>query len=88
VAARTRSTDDRQRVPWLGALLETARKDFQPRDFAERHLVDEMAFNKWRLLRVYGMEKAALEVGCDHYLSKPFDLWELDRVLKSLGFIL
>jgi CheY-like chemotaxis protein len=37
---------------------------------------------------VYGMERAALEVGCDHYLSKPLDLHELDRVLKGLGFIL
>jgi CheY-like chemotaxis protein len=37
---------------------------------------------------VYGMERAALEVGCDHYLSKPFDMQELYRVLKGLGFFL
>jgi two-component system cell cycle response regulator DivK len=36
---------------------------------------------------VYGMEKAALETGCNKYLSKPLDLEELDRALKGLGFI-
>ena len=36
---------------------------------------------------VPGMEAAALETGCDKYLSKPLDLSELDRTLKSLGFI-
>lgn len=36
---------------------------------------------------VYGMEEAALETGCNTYLSKPLDLGELDRTLKSLGFI-
>jgi len=36
---------------------------------------------------VYGMEQAALETGCNSYLSKPLDLAELDRTLKSLGFI-
>ena len=36
---------------------------------------------------VYGMEKAALETGCNSYLSKPLDLTELDRALKGLGFI-
>ncbi|HXJ41163.1 MAG TPA: hypothetical protein VNH18_17910, partial [Bryobacteraceae bacterium] len=36
-----------ERVSWLGALLSTARQEYRPRDFAERHLVDEMAFNKW-----------------------------------------
>jgi CheY-like chemotaxis protein len=35
----------------------------------------------------YGMEEAALETGCNKYLSKPLDLGELDRALKSLGFI-
>jgi YesN/AraC family two-component response regulator len=33
------------------------------------------------------MEEAALETGCNKYLSKPLDLAELDRALKSLGFI-
>jgi CheY-like chemotaxis protein len=37
---------------------------------------------------VYGMEEAALETGCNRYLSKPLDLEELDRTLKSLGFLL
>lgn len=36
---------------------------------------------------VYGMEEAALENGCNRYLSKPLDLEELDRALKDLGFI-
>ena len=36
---------------------------------------------------VYGMEEAALETGCNSYLSKPLDLDELDRALKGLGFI-
>jgi CheY-like chemotaxis protein len=36
---------------------------------------------------VPGMEAAALETGCNKYLSKPLDLSELDRALKSLGFI-
>jgi CheY-like chemotaxis protein len=36
---------------------------------------------------VYGMEEAALETGCNSYLSKPLDLAELDRTLKGLGFI-
>lgn len=36
---------------------------------------------------VPGMEAAALETGCNKYLSKPLDLAELDRTLKSLGFI-
>ena len=36
---------------------------------------------------VYGMEAAALETGCNSYLSKPLDLGELDRALKGLGFI-
>lgn len=36
---------------------------------------------------VYGMEEAALETGCNKYLSKPLDLAELDRTLKGLGFM-
>lgn len=36
---------------------------------------------------VPGMEDAALETGCNCYLRKPLDLAELDRALKSLGFI-
>jgi CheY-like chemotaxis protein len=35
----------------------------------------------------YGMEEAALETGCNKYLAKPLDLSELDRALKSLGFV-
>ncbi|HET6976617.1 MAG TPA: response regulator [Pyrinomonadaceae bacterium] len=36
---------------------------------------------------VYGMEEAALETGCDVYLSKPLNLEDLDRAVKSLGFL-
>ena len=36
---------------------------------------------------VPGMEDAALETGCNRYLRKPLDLSELDRTLKSFGFI-
>jgi two-component system, OmpR family, response regulator MprA len=36
---------------------------------------------------VYGMKEAALETGCNSYLSKPLDMEELDRALKGLGFI-
>ena len=31
------------------------------REFAERHLVVEMALHKWRLFRTYGMEKSVYE---------------------------
>lgn len=37
---------------------------------------------------VYGMKEAALETGCNSYLSKPLDMDELDRTLKSLGFLI
>ena len=37
---------------------------------------------------VYGMEEAALETGCNIYLSKPLNLEELDRAVKSLGFLI
>ena len=36
---------------------------------------------------VYGMEEAALETGCNVYLSKPLNLEDLDRAMKSLGFL-
>ena len=36
---------------------------------------------------VYGMKEAALETGCNSYLSKPLDMEELDRELKGLGFL-
>ena len=36
---------------------------------------------------VYGMKEAALEIGCNTYLSKPLDMEELDRALKGLGFL-
>ena len=37
---------------------------------------------------VPGMEDAALETGCNRYLRKPLDLNELDRALRSFGFII
>ena len=36
---------------------------------------------------VPGMEDAALKTGCDRYLRKPLDLTELDRALRSFGFV-
>ena len=45
----------------LGDLIASARTDFNPRDFAERHLVDDLAISKWRALRVSLMEKAVFE---------------------------
>lgn len=36
---------------------------------------------------VYGMKEAALEIGCNSYLSKPLDMDEFDRALKGLGFL-
>jgi hypothetical protein len=45
----------------LGDLIQSARADFNPRDFAERHLVDDLAISKWRALRVTLMEKAVFE---------------------------
>ena len=36
---------------------------------------------------VYGLEQAVIDQGCDEYLRKPFDLHELDRRLKGLGFV-
>jgi two-component system, cell cycle response regulator DivK len=37
---------------------------------------------------VPGMENAALENGCNRYLRKPLDLSELDRAVRSFGFLL
>jgi len=37
---------------------------------------------------VPGMEDAAMETGCDRYLRKPLDLTELDRALRSFGFVI
>jgi two-component system cell cycle response regulator DivK len=37
---------------------------------------------------VPGMEDAAIENGCDRYLRKPLDLTELDRALRSFGFVI
>lgn len=32
----------------------------------------------------YGMKEAALEAGCDDYLTKPVDIHDLERSLKNL----
>ena len=45
----------------LGHLMATARTDLKPRNFPERHLVDELAISKWRAIRVSLMEKAVFE---------------------------
>ena len=62
--------------------LETV-KNFRKREREGEH-VPIIAITAYD---VYGMEEAALEIGCNIYLSKPLDLEELDRALKSLGFI-
>lgn len=36
---------------------------------------------------VYGMEDAAMKLGSDRYLTKPIDLDDFDRALRSLGFL-
>jgi CheY-like chemotaxis protein len=36
---------------------------------------------------VYGMEAAAVEAGCNEYISKPFDLNRLYKAMNSLGFV-
>jgi len=48
---------------------------------------DQVPIVAMTAFHVYGMEEAALEAGCDEYLIKPFDLEELDRKLRGLGFI-
>ncbi len=50
-----------ERVAWLGDLVASARADYKPRNFGERHLVDDLAIAKWRGLRVALMEKAVFE---------------------------
>ena len=50
-----------ERVTWLGALIKAARDDYQPRNFGERHLVDDLAVSRWRILRVALMEKAVYD---------------------------
>jgi hypothetical protein len=42
----------------LRSLIDNARFELKPRDFAERHLVDELAMCKWRHLRVLAMQTA------------------------------
>ena len=50
-----------ERLNLLGDLVLEARADLQPRNFPERHLVDELAISKWRTYRVALMEKAIFE---------------------------
>lgn len=50
-----------ERLAWLGHLVDTARSDFKPRDFAERSLVDDLAICRWRGFRIALMEKAIFE---------------------------
>jgi CheY-like chemotaxis protein len=48
---------------------------------------DQLPIVAMTAFHVYGMEEAALEAGCNEYLIKPFDLEELDRKLRGLGFV-
>ena len=50
-------------------------------------VVDQVPIVAITAYDVYGMEEAAHEAGCNEYLSKPLDLADLDKALKSLGFI-
>ncbi len=50
-----------ERVNLLGDLVASARADYKPRNFGERHLVDDLAICRWRSLRVALMEKAVFE---------------------------
>jgi hypothetical protein len=45
----------------LGDCIETARRDFNPRNFAEHYLVEEMAISRWRGIRSKIMEKAVYD---------------------------
>ena len=45
----------------LRALLALARDDLRPRNFAESHLVEQMALCKWRQHRILCMERAVCE---------------------------
>ena len=42
----------------LRDLIAAARLDWTPSGFTEKHLVDELAINKWRQLRVLSMQNA------------------------------
>jgi CheY-like chemotaxis protein len=59
--------------------LETAQK------MREMSMVrDSVAIIAVTAFHTYGMREAALEAGCDDYLTKPLDLNELDRTLRQL----
>ena len=58
-------------------------KNFRERELPGEH-VPIVAITAYD---VPGMEDAALETGCNRYLRKPLDLAELDRALKSFGFV-
>ena len=45
----------------LRSLIAAARADLKPRNFAERHLVDQMAICQWRQHRVMCMERSVYE---------------------------
>ena len=47
-------------------LLTDARNDYNPRNFGERHLTDELAITRWRQLRVHAMQSAIFEEHMTH----------------------
>jgi two-component system cell cycle response regulator DivK len=61
--------------------LETVKQLRKLDDWSQIPIIAVTAFD------VYGMEQAALEMGCNKYLSKPIDLDDLDRAMKGLGFL-
>ena len=61
--------------------LETVKRIRESENLAQVPVIAVTAFD------VYGMEQAALDSGCNTYLSKPIDLDDLDRALRGLGFV-
>ena len=58
---------DTERVNRFHDLLEDARRDYTPRNFGERHLVEELAICKWRRLRVLMFQRAIYQRQQDDY---------------------
>lgn len=50
-----------EREVYLLEVVQQARTEMAPRNFAERHLVDEMAIAKWRAMRTLLMERAVYD---------------------------
>ena len=62
---------DTERVNRFHDLLEDARRDYKPRNFGERHLVEELAICKWRRLRVLMFQRAIYQRQQSDYRPQP-----------------